>query len=69
MIKFDYTEYQLHKKEHREFLNAAVDFSRRVMNRDYIITDLLEYLKQWFDKHIQGSDKKYAECFNKHGLV
>ncbi len=34
-----------------------------------MLTDLLEYLKRWFDKHIQGSDKKYAECFNKHGLV
>jgi hemerythrin len=70
MIKFDYPECQQHKKEHKDFLMTTVGFCQRVMNRDdNIIDDLFEYLKQWLEKHIQGSDQKYTEYFNKNGLI
>ncbi|MHC4267621.1 MAG: bacteriohemerythrin [Planctomycetota bacterium] len=70
MIPFNYPEYQLHKKEHKDFLMTTVGFCKEVMNGNYnIIYDLFEYLKQWMAKHIQGSDKKYIECFNKNGLI
>lgn len=69
MIKFDYPEYHEHKKEHKDFLITTVGFCQRVMNREYdIIDDLREYLEQWLAEHLQGSDKKYSEYFNKNGI-
>ncbi len=69
MLKFDYPEYEQHKKEHKEFLMTTVGFCQRIMDRDYtIIDDLREFLEQWLAIHIQGTDKKYTECFNKSGF-
>lgn len=64
MKKFECTEYQLHKKEHKGFLMKTVDFCSRTMKGDYDITnDLLEYLQSWLVNHIQGTDKKFSVCF------
>ena len=69
MRRFGYPEYEPHKEEHREFIKTTVDFCKRVMNGDYNIAfDLLEYLKQWLVNHIQGTDKRYTECFNRNGI-
>ncbi|MGR3303998.1 MAG: bacteriohemerythrin [Candidatus Scalindua sp.] len=69
MTRFGYPEYELHKEEHREFTKTTVDFCKRVMNGNYnIANDLLEYLNQWLANHIQGTDKRYTECFNRNGI-
>ena len=69
MRRFEYPEYELHKEEHRKFIKTTVDFCNRVMNGDYNIAfDLLEYLNQWLANHIQGTDKRYTECFNRNGI-
>ena len=69
MKRFGYPEYQLHKEEHRDFIKTTVDFCKSVMKGNYNIAfDLLEYLNHWLANHIQGTDKKYTECFNKNGL-
>lgn len=70
MLEHDYPEYQQHKNEHKEFLKTTVDFCQQVMNRESnIIDDLCEFLEQWLAEHIQGTDKKFTECFNKNGFV
>jgi hemerythrin len=69
MKRVGYPEYELHKEEHREFSRITVGFCKSVMNGNYnIVYDLLEYLNQWLANHIQGTDKKYTECFNKNGI-
>jgi hemerythrin len=69
MMKFDYPEYLLHKKEHSDFLMATVDFCKSAMNKNYHISDdLFKYLKKWLEEHIQKTDRKLTECFNKNGL-
>ena len=69
MKEFNYPEYQYHIEEHRDFslrINAYLD---RVINGDCnIANEILEYLKQWLINHIQGTDKKYLQCFIKNGL-
>lgn len=70
MLMLGYPEYQQHKNEHKEFLKTTVDFCQRYMDIDNrIIDDLCEFLEHWLAKHIQGTDKKFTECFNKNGLV
>ena len=69
MTRFEYPEYEMHKEEHREFTRTTIGFCKSVMNGNYNISyDLLEYLNYWLTNHIQGTDKKYTECFNKNGL-
>ncbi len=69
MLEFDYPEYQYHKEEHFDFVQRMNSYFGRVVDGDYhVANEILEYLKEWLLKHIQGTDAKYVECFTKHGL-
>ncbi len=69
MIKFNYPEYKYHKGEHHDFSMTTIANLRKVIKGDYqIANELLEYLKQWLVNHIQGTDRKYIDCFKKKGL-
>ncbi len=70
MMEFDYPEYLLHKKEHKDFILTTVGICKSVTNGNYNITDsLLKYLKKWLAEHIQVTDKRLTVCFNKNGLI
>ncbi len=69
MRKFEYPEYESHKYEHIDFYIKTLVFGNRESKGDNQITDdILEYLQQWLVGHIQITDKKYSDCFNKNGL-
>ncbi len=69
MKEFGYPEYELHKEEHRNFTKTTVNYCNTIMNGNYNITDdIFKYLRWWLINHIQGTDKKLTECFNKNGL-
>ncbi len=69
MIEFNYPEYQYHKEEHFDFIDRMNSYFDRVVSGNYqIANEILEYLKQWLVRHIQGTDKKHMECFISHGL-
>jgi hemerythrin len=56
-------------EEHHDFNMTTIANLRKVIKGDYQITnEKLEYLKRWFVNHIQGTDKKYIDCFKKNGL-
>lgn len=69
MVEFNYPEFQYHKEEHHDFSSKTITYCNRVIEGDFhIANEILEYLKQWLVNHIQITDKKYVECFNKNGL-
>ena len=69
MKEFSFPEYQNHRKEHIDFTNNTIDYKNRVVGGDLqIINEILEYLNQWLVNHIQASDRKYIDCFQKHGI-
>ncbi len=69
MIKFKYPEYHYHKEEHLDFSIKTLAYESRVVSGDHhVAIEILEYLKSWLVEHIQRSDKKYTDCFNKNGL-
>jgi hemerythrin len=70
MAKFNYPEYQYHKKEHLDFTTKINAYENGLINADYHIADeILDYLKKWLVNHILETDKKYVDCFRKNGLV
>lgn len=70
MIEFNYAEYQYHKEEHYDFVNKINSCFDRVVSGNYeLANEILEYLKQWFINHIKITDRKYIECFTRHGLT
>ena len=69
MKEFNFPGYQSHKNEHIDFTNKTIDAYYKVINGDYqIAKEILEYLKQWLVKHIQGTDRQYIDCFKENGL-
>jgi hemerythrin len=69
MKEFDFPGYQHHKNEHIDFTNTIIDYKNRVVRGDYqIINEILEYIVEWVDNHIQVTDKEYIDCFKKNGL-
>ena len=69
MLKYNYPEYKYHKEEHHDFTMTTLANLRKVIKGDYqIANELLEYLKQWLVNHIQGTDRKYIDCFKMKGL-
>ena len=70
MLEFNYHEYQYHKEEHFDFIQRMNSYFSRVVTGDYqLANEILEFLKQWLVRHIEGTDKKYIECFTRNGLT
>ncbi len=69
MKRFNYPECQDHIAEHHDFTMTTIANLRKINKGDYQITnEILEYLKQFLTNHIQGTDKKYVDCFKENGL-
>ena len=70
MQDFSYSGYLLHKKEHDSFVGKIdaliTDYNAGKVG---LSIDLMAFLRDWVQNHIQGTDKKYSETFNKNGLI
>jgi hemerythrin len=67
--KYVYPEYLQHKKQHDELTQKAKDlkasFEKGKLN---ISIEVMNFLKEWLQNHILGSDKKYAPFLLAKGL-
>jgi len=59
----DYPELAAHKAEHDDLTKQVKQFQTDFQaGRTTITVQLLQFLKNWLERHIQGSDKRYAPC-------
>ncbi len=69
MEKFRYSDYLFHKNEHLNFSLSILSYRIKLMNSNYqIANDIFIFLQRWLVNHIQGTDKKYIDCFIRNGL-
>jgi hemerythrin len=69
MVQFNYPDYEQHRKEHQGFSIETMAFLDSATEGDcQLACKILEHLKNWLAHHVQGTDRKYIDCFKKHGL-
>ncbi len=69
MINCEYYDYKSHKDEHKSFSKIIPNYWQELADNKFkVIAEILEDLKSWLVNHIQGTDKKYVDCFNENGL-
>ena len=69
MINCKYYDFKSHKDEHNRFSKIIPNYWQELADNNFkVIDSILEHLKWWLTNHIQGTDKKYANCFNENGL-
>ncbi len=67
--QFNYPETALHKKEHSDFVAKVKDVKKGFDEERLMLSmDIMNFLKDWLQNHINGTDKKYSQFFNSKGL-
>ena len=69
MRMFKFPGYEEHKSEHEKFTAKALDLQKRSREEGFILSlEILKFLRDWLADHLIGTDKKYVDFFQEHGL-
>jgi hemerythrin len=69
MEKFNFGETFQHKSEHKNFVKKTLELKNGFEENKLMISmEVMDFLKDWLQKHIKGIDKKYTNCFQENGL-
>lgn len=65
-----YPDTEAHKKEHADLVKQVLDVQAKYKSgaTGVLSLEVMNFLKNWLVKHIQGSDKKYAPHLNSKGI-
>lgn len=70
MTRFSYPATATHLKEHENFTAKAIDLKDRASRDGFILTlEIMNFLKEWLQNHILGTDKHYSSFFNERGIA
>jgi len=69
MKRFNYPDFNAHKKEHYSFLNKVTDLEVKFNSGKLIVSyEITGFLKEWLRNHILVIDKKYSDFLIKNGV-
>jgi len=67
--QFGYPEADSHKKEHIAFVQKVSEFKDGFEKGKLSLSiEVMNFLCDWLQNHIKGTDKKYSQFFNDKGL-
>lgn len=70
MTLHKYPDLAAHKAEHEALVKQVLDVQAKYHSgaTATLSIDVLNFLKNWLVKHIQGTDKKYGPFLTEHGV-
>ncbi len=68
--KTGYPGAAAHKREHADLLQRVIEIQQKynVAGPGVLTIEVMNFLKDWLTKHIQGSDMRYTEHFMANGI-
>lgn len=67
--QYDYPESELHKKQHSDLVGQVGALQKRFEAGERVLTiGVMNFLRDWLNEHIIGSDKKYGAYLNSKGV-
>ena len=64
MQEYGYPEIELHKEQHIYFFKTTAELSVNALNKQSMVaSEIVEFLKLWWTRHILKCDMKYKEFF------
>jgi len=67
--QYGYPDSAEHKDKHQKMTAKVLALQQQFEQGKTTITmDVMDFLQQWLDKHILGTDKKYGPFLNSKGL-
>ena len=69
MLKYGYPNLTAHKKSHESFVTEVLQFQQDFQSGKLMLSiPVLNFLRDWLVKHIQGEDTLYADFFTAKGM-
>lgn len=67
--EYDYPDSDLHKKEHADLVQQVAALQKKQIDGEKVMTmDVMNFLRDWLQEHILGSDMKYGPFLNDKGV-
>lgn len=65
----EYPEYEEHRGKHEKMTNKVLALQEELKQGKITLSmEVMDFLKNWLDKHILGTDKKYSAFLNSKGV-
>lgn len=69
MTAYNYPEYSSHKLIHNGLTQKVVEFQKNFQQGQKALSmEVMDFLKNWLQNHILGTDKKYGPFLNSKGI-
>ncbi len=69
MEQYDYPQFEVHKKEHETMIAAVNEYlAAYERDRQGTIESMINFLRDWLIKHINGSDQGYSQHLLDRGV-
>ncbi len=70
MKKHNYPDLAAQVKSHEAFVKKITDFDEKFkQGKSMLSLEVMNFMKEWLQKHIMGTDKQYTAFFNEKGVV